>query len=124
MPKVKKNPAAPTTQTPQTHHGGVTSTGTATPIGGPVTAATTANTELKGLGYFTVDDQGCRIQFGIEPQQYLLAASTPNYNAMFSTLLACKFDGQAVRITYALPLITVNGAAQDAPLRIVSLLTI
>lgn len=104
---------------------GAQTTGTTTiKPGGAIEKATTGSSGFDYLGWFTVDDEGCTVQFGIEQQRYLLAATVPNYNAMFSTLLACWLDRHKVDLTYALPLIGVPGQQDDAPLRIVSLVTI
>jgi hypothetical protein len=92
--------------------------------GAGVEAVTTGTSGFGYLGWFTVDGDGCTVQFGIEQQRYLLAATLPNYNAMFSTLLACWLDRHKVALTYALPLIGLPTQPDDAPLRIVSLVTI
>lgn len=76
------------------------------------------------LGWFTVDAAGCTVQFGIDQQQYTLAATSPNYNAMYSMLLACWLDRHKVSLTYASPLLTGHAADPDAPRRILSMVTI
>jgi hypothetical protein len=141
MPKAKRTAAIPkrtaatpkrTAATPKApastttaHTGGVTqpgpTSGTQQPAGGSVQASTTGDSGFGYLGWFTVDDEGCIVQFGIDQQQYRLDADTPNYNALYSMLLACWLDRRKVNLTYSNSLLV---ATQDAPLRIVSLVTI
>ena len=127
MPRAKHTTGTSTAPASTTGagNGGILQTGpgpgTASPIGGPVTASTTGTSGFDYLGWFTVDDDGCIVQFGIDQQQYRLDAGTANYNALFSMLLACWLDGHKVRLTYSLPVTSVNA---EAPLRIVSLVTI
>jgi hypothetical protein len=129
MPKAKRTAATPkaptsTSATPA-GNGGMTQTGpgsaTSSPIGGPITASTTGTSGFDYLGWFTVDDDGCIVQFGIDQQQYRLDAGAANYNALYSMLLACWLDRHKVNLTYTLPLLAVD---PDAPRRIVSLVTI
>jgi hypothetical protein len=132
MPKVKKPSGAKVPASHPVGNGAVVKPPQASPTTGTTTtkpgvvaeASTTGSTGLDILGWFTVDDEGCTVRFGIEQQQYLLAATAPNYNAMFSTLLACWLDRRRVDLTYALPLIGLPGRPDDAPLRILSLATI
>jgi hypothetical protein len=95
------------------------------PIGAtPQTVDGTPSSDFDYLGWFTVDGDGCTVQFGIEQQRYVLAATSANYNAMFSMLLACWLDRHKVNLTYASPLLTPHTAESDPPLRILSLVTI
>ena len=106
--------------------GGVTAGTTTGPGGGTLTQGTAATTATSGygtLGFFTVDAEGATVHFGIDQQEYVLAASAPNYNALFAMLLACWLEARRVNLTYALPLLTANAAA-DGPRRILSLVTI
>jgi hypothetical protein len=127
MPRAKRTAGTPKvpSSTTASGNGGLAQTvptsGTPSPFGGPVTASTTGSSGFDYLGWFTVDDDGCIVQFGIDQQRYRLDAGIANYNAMFSMLLACWLDRHKVSLTYGLPLPT---AAADAPLRIVSLVTI
>ena len=85
MPEVKKT-AAPKTQTPTARpvaNGGNTRPGpnapAATPpvvAGSPTTIAATGTSGFGYLGWFTVGAEGCTVQFGIEQQRYLLAATS------------------------------------------------
>lgn len=81
-------------------------------------------TDFEYLGWFTVSAEGCTVQFGIEQQRYFLALTAPNYNALFSMLLTCWVDRHKVSLRYRSPLL--GGVAQDpdAPLSIISLVTI
>lgn len=130
MPKVKKTaaPKAPTAN--PVANGGITQPGpgapTVTPpiVASPHTVATSGSSGFDYLGWFTVDAAGCTVQFGIEQQRYVLAATSANYNAMFSMLLACWLDRHKVNLTYAIPLITAGAVDAEPPLRILSLTTI
>lgn len=86
----------------------------------PVTMATTNNTKFSSLGWFTTNTEGCIVRFGIEQERYLLAVTLPNYNALFSQLLACWLNGCKVSLTYRLP-IKFPTPDPNAPLSIVSL---
>ena len=109
--------------------GGVAGATTAGPAGGPIevapgTLATSAESGFGVLGWFTIDTEGCVVQFGIDQQQYALDASAANYNALFSMLLACWLEQRKVNLTYAIAPAHVIHAAPDGPRHIVSLRTI
>jgi len=66
---------------------------------------TTGTTEWQTLSFpFTVDAEGCTVRFGIEQKFYHLATTQPNYNAMYSLLLACWVNRKKVSLEYRLPI--------------------
>ena len=93
-------------------------------VGAPMgTLATSDSSGFGVLGWFTVDAEGCTVQFGIDQQRYALDASAANYDALFSMLLACWLEGRKVSLTYSTaPVVVVLDP--DAPRRILSLVTI
>ncbi len=132
MPDAKKTaaPKTPTTTADPVANGGITQPGPNSSGGGSVIVGEhlpvdpSPDSGFGTLGFFTVDGEGCTVRFGIEQQQYVLEASSPNYSAMFSMLLACWLEGRRVSLTYVSPLLTGHPQVPDAPLRIVSLVTI
>lgn len=83
------------------------------------TVAGTDNTDFGQLGWFTTSAEGCTVRFGIEQQGYGLAVTLPNYNALFSQLLACWLNGCRLSLTFGIrrsPAVDPN-----APLNIVSI---
>ncbi len=116
----------PTTATP--HTGAGTST-PASPPGGPVIGdAIPVDVDNQSpfgtIGWFRADDEGCTVSFGIEQQGYFLDRDLANYNALFSLLLACKYNGSSVSFIYRSPLLSPHTAESDPPLRILSIVTI
>ena len=116
----------PTAATP--HTGAGTST-PASPPGGPlVEGAIPVDVDNQSpfgtIGWFTASDEGCTVSFGIEQQGYFLDRDLANYNALFSLLLACKYNGSRVSFTYRSPLLSPHTADPDPPLHILSIVTI
>jgi len=66
----------------------------------PDVASVFQNTEYKVIGHFFVTDQRCSIRFGIEQEVYALQTTKPNYNAMFSLLLASWLNSHKVSLKY------------------------
>jgi hypothetical protein len=93
-------------------------------IGGVAgTLATSATSEFGVLGFFTVDDEGATVRFGIDQQQYFLDASAANYNAQFAMLVACWLEPRKVQLTYGISRLP-GTSAPDSPRRILSLFAI
>lgn len=80
----------------------------------------TAISKSGALGWFTVNAEGCSVRFGIEPQMYMLKLDTPNYNAIFSTLLACWLNCAQLTLTYS-TLRATPIPDEDAPREIISI---
>lgn len=97
MPKAKdphrEEPPSPSAPSPDATRL-ATDPGTLTPA--------TNNTQFGFLGGFTTNTEGCTVRFGIEQERYLLALTLPNYNALFSLLLACWLNRCKVSLTYKL----------------------
>lgn len=70
--------------------------------GEPITTGETG-TEILSVP-FIVTTEGCTVRFGIEQTYYHLAVTLPNYNALYSLLLACWLNQYRVRLTYRLPI--------------------
>jgi len=66
----------------------------------PDVASVFPSTEFKFIGFFFATDQRCSIRFGIEQEVYALQTTKPNYNAMFSLLLACWLNSHKVSLKY------------------------
>jgi hypothetical protein len=69
------------------------------------TAPTTGTTEWLTLWVpFAVDAEGCTVRLIMEQKYYHLASTRPNYNAMYSLLLACLMNGNKVQLEYTRPI--------------------
>lgn len=82
---------------------------------------TTGKTEAGYLSFpFTVDAEGCTVRFGLEQTYYHLAATLPQYNALFSLLLACWVNQYKVSFTYRLAvrgsLVSVDPKEPNTPI--------
>jgi hypothetical protein len=58
-------------------------------------------TEFDTPSFFTVTGDGCTIRFGIEQKSYHVALTLPNYNSLFSLLLACWVNRARVSLKLA-----------------------
>ena len=122
-------PLNPTAGTPTaTPHPGAGTSTQASPPGGPLVEGAPIELDNQSdfgtIGWFTVSDEGCTVTFGIEQQGYFLDRDLANYNALFSLLLACKYNGSRVSFTYRSPLLSPHTADPDAPLHILSIVAI
>ena len=101
----------------------------ASPPGGPLVEGAIPvdvdnQSDFGTIGWFTASDDGCTVSFGIEQQGYFLDRDLANYNALFSLLLACKYNSSRVSFTYRSPLLSPHTADPDPPLHILSIVTI
>ena len=94
-------------------------------VGDPIPQAGTGTTGWEIVSFFTVDAEGCTVRFGAEQQYYQLKLTRPNYNALFSLLLACWVNPRRVRLEYAIPIISPSPIPDPpAPLSIVSIVAL
>jgi hypothetical protein len=83
---------------------------------------TTGESSWGYLSFFLADDEGCKVRFGIEQKFYALPATAPNYNGLYSLLLACWINHFKVSLTYRLPMRPPNTLdPAPGPLKIVAI---
>jgi hypothetical protein len=66
------------------------------------------------LGFVNANDEGFTVRFGIDQERFILEAKEPNYNAMYSRLLACWVSRGKLSVSYRSP----AGADSTGPFRI------
>jgi hypothetical protein len=74
---------------------------------------TGGETEWSYLTWFRTGAEGCKVRYQIEQKYYELSATQPNYNALFSLLLACWTNHYKVQITYKNPIRKPTDPAPD-----------
>lgn len=76
----------------------------------------TAETEFKTIGFFTVNNDGCKFRFNIEQTHYMLKQSHDNFNALYALLLGTFLNRDRVQVTYS----TIRVAGSDETFNIIS----
>jgi len=94
-------------------------------VSGPGPIDATPTSPFDYLGTINVSGDGCTIRYVAQQNFYFLARTLPNYNAMFSLLMACWLNRHKVSVSFLHPGVGEVGVPDpDTPPSIVAIETV